>query len=331
MRSGLTLATLALLAATGAANAASLLVVNQGSATVSVVDTASLAVTGRIDEHQSGGMHVHEVAVSPDGATAYLPVYGDSGVGRPGVDGRELLITDIATRRVTGTVDFGRGVRPHLPVVDPRSGLVYVTTEVADSVTIVDPARRAIVGSIPTGAAQSHMLVLSHDGRLGYTANVGPGSVSVLDIPGRRTLAVIPVAASVQRIAITADDRLVFTADTQQPRLAVIDTATREVRQWIALPGIGYGASATPDGRWLLVAVPALDRIAVIDLATMAVVRTVAVGKSPQAVVTAPDSRVAYVSCSGDGVVTAVDLTRWTALRTIPTASGADGMALAGR
>ena len=261
---------LALLAgAVPAARAQSLIVVNQGSATVSVVDPATLAVVAQVAEHQPGKVHVHEAAVSPDGRTAYLPVYGNSGVGRPGIDGRKLLFLDIPSRRVTGSLDFGHGVRPHQALVDPNTGLLYVTNELDDRIAVIDPKTRKLVGAVPTGAPQSHMMVLSHDGRLAYTANVGPGSVSVLDLKARKTLAVIPVTTGVQRIAISSDDRLVFTADDKLPRLAVIDAATRSVRQWIALPGRGYGAAATRDGRWLLIAIPERGEEAVIDLSTL--------------------------------------------------------------
>ena len=51
------------------------------------------------------------------------------------------------------------------------------------------------------------MLALSHDGLRGYTANVGPGTVSVLDVKARKTLTIIPVSGNVQRIAISNDDR----------------------------------------------------------------------------------------------------------------------------
>jgi len=37
---------------------------------------------------QEVGVTGHEVAVSPDGRLAYVPIYGDSGVGKPGTDGR---------------------------------------------------------------------------------------------------------------------------------------------------------------------------------------------------------------------------------------------------
>ncbi len=36
------------------------------------------------------------------------------------------------------------------------------------------------------------MLAITRDGHRGYTANVGPGTVSVLDLDARRTLAIIP-------------------------------------------------------------------------------------------------------------------------------------------
>ena len=81
--------------------------------------------------------------------------------------------------------------------------MLYVTTELDHAVTIIDPKTLKIVGAIPTGQPESHMLALSHDGRRGYTANVGPGTVSVLDIKARKTLGIIPVSGNVQRIAIS--------------------------------------------------------------------------------------------------------------------------------
>jgi len=38
------------------------------------------------------------------------------------------------------------------------------------------------------------MLVISHDGKRGYTSNVGVGTISVLDLEARRNIAVIHVS-----------------------------------------------------------------------------------------------------------------------------------------
>jgi YVTN family beta-propeller protein len=313
---------------TMAAGGQRLLVANQEDHTISVIDPATGKVAATVAEPVPGEW-VHEVATSADGHTAYAPVYGNSGVGKPGIDGRALLVIDVGAGRVVGTLDFGHGVRPHLPVLDAVHERLYVTTELDDAVTVIDAKSLRMMGEVPTGQAQSHMLAISHDGRFGYTANVGPGTVSVLDLVGRKTLAVIPVAGTVQRIAITPDDRYVFTSDQQQPRLAVIDTATRKVKQWVTLAGIGYGAAATPDGRWLLVALPGENAVAVVDLRVMRVARTIPVGKAPQAVLVRPDGHVAYVSCAGSNEIAAINVTRWKVERMIPAGGFDDGMAWA--
>jgi len=243
-----------------------LLVANKGDHTLGLIDPQAGRQFATVDE---AGVTGHEVIASPDGRTAYVPIYGDSGVGLPGSDGSNLVVVDLASRKVTGSIDFGRGVRPHCPMIGPKDGLLYVTTELDKSVTIIDPKTLKTVGSIPTTQPESHMLAITRDGRRGYTANVGPGTVSVLDMGGRKTIAVIPVAPKIQRIALSVDDRLVFTSDQTKPQLAVIDTATGKVKTWVQMPAQGYGTAPTPDGRWLVVALRTGNQVAVVDLKSM--------------------------------------------------------------
>ncbi len=220
-----------------------LVATNQGDRDLSIIDPAAAKQLATVPE---GGITGHEVATSPDGRTAYVPIYGSSGVGKPGTDGHEMVVIDIPSRQVTGKVDFGHGVRPHCPVYDRASGMLYVTTELDQTVTIIDPKTLKIVGTVPTGQKESHMLVISRDGQRGYTSNVGAGSVSVLDLPGRKTIAIIPISSESQRIAISNDDKMVFTSDQTKPQLAVIDTATNKIKTWVPLPAVGYGTSPTP-------------------------------------------------------------------------------------
>src|SRR5689334_20782840 len=145
-----------------------LLVANKGEQTLGIVDPASYRQVATVPEE---GITGHEVAASPDGNRAYVPIYGNSGVGHPGTDGQLLRVIDLASRKIVGTVDFGKGVRPHCAVIGPRNHLLYVTTELENSITIIDPETLKILGSVPTGQAESHMLAISSDGRRGYTAN----------------------------------------------------------------------------------------------------------------------------------------------------------------
>jgi len=317
---------LAVAGGSSAAPAGYLLVANKGDRSLSIIDPDSGRQIAAVPE---GGVTGHEVIASPDGRTAYVPIYGDSGVGRPGSNGANMVAIDIAARKVTGNLDFGRGVRPHCPQFGPKDGLLYVTTEIGESVTVVDPRTLKIVGSIPTGQSESHMLAITRDGRRGYTSNVGPGTVSVLDLEARKMLAVIKVTRDSQRIALSADDKLVFTSDQLSPRLAVIDTASNTVRQWIPLEAPGYGAAATRDGRRLILALPSAHRVAVIDLRSMTVERSIDVPRAPQEVLIRPDQRVAYVSCDVSHQVAEIDLSTWKVNRLIEAGRGADGLAWA--
>jgi YVTN family beta-propeller protein len=305
------------------AQQARLLVAQKGDHSLAIVDPVAGKVVVNVAE---GGITGHEVAGSPDGKMAFVPIYGNSGVGKPGTDGTKIVAIDLAAGKVVGEIDFDHGVRPHCPVFGPKDGLLYVTTELDKAVTIIDPKTLKVVGSIPTGQPESHMLTLSHDGLRGYTANVGPGTVSVLDVKARKMLAVIPVSGNTQRIEISNDDRWVFTADQTAPRMAVIDTSTNSVKTWVKLDGLGYGGAVTKDGRWLLMPIPDKNVVDVVDLKTMAVAHTVDVGKDPQEVLTRPDGKAAYVSCIGANQVAEIDLATWKVTRTIATGNGTDGL-----
>jgi DNA-binding beta-propeller fold protein YncE len=101
----------------------------------------------------------------------------------------------------------------------------------ANKSLMIDPKTLKIVGTIPTGQRESHMLAITPDGRYGYTANVGPGTVSVLDMEKKKTLKIIPISGSTQRISVSIDGKLAFTSDRTKPDLVVIDTATNEIKK----------------------------------------------------------------------------------------------------
>ena len=231
--------------------------------------------------------------------------------GSPGTDGSLMRVINLATRQISGTVDFGKGVRPHCVVVGPKNGWLYVTTELENSITIIDPATLKIVGAVPTGQPESHMLAIAHDGRRGYTANVAPGTVSALDLEEKKLVTVIPVCKVTQRISISTDDKWVFTSDQNSPRLAVIDTSKNAVDRWIPMPGTGYGSATTPDGQFLVIALPHVNKVAVIDVRDMKVARTIDVPRAPQETLVRPDGAEAYVSCDASKKVAVIDTKDW--------------------
>lgn len=306
------------------ASAGLLLVVNKGDRTLSVVDPQSgrqLAVV------PVGGTTGHEVAASPDGRTAWVPIYGDSGVGSPGSDGRTVSLIDLKLLKMIASVDLGQPSRPHCAVFGPKDGRLYVTSELTRSIEVINPKTGKVIDSIPTGEPQSHMLSISSDGKRGYTSNAGAGTVSVIDLQNKKVLAVIPVSKLAQRIAISTDDRWVFTADQTKPQLAVIDTQTNKVKTWVPLPGVGFGMTPTHDGGRLLITQPASDSVLILNLLSMKVEQVIHVPADPQEIVVRPGDRIAYVSCDKSKQVVAINLSSGTIEKVIEVGAGADGLA----
>ena len=317
---------LSLIASTAPAQQPRLLVAQKGEQSLAIVDPVAGTVLASVPE---GGKTGHEVVASPDGRLAYVPIYGDSGVGKPGTNGTSLVVIDIAAQKVIGSLDFGHGVRPHMPIFGPKDGLLYVTTELDHSISLIDPKTLKIVGAITTGQSESHMLALSHDGQRGYTANVGPGTVSVLDIPNRKLLTIIPISNETQRISITPDDHWVFTADQTQPRLAAIDTRTNQIAHWVELPGVAYGTATTNDGKFVLATIPKENKLAIIDIASMKVVRTIDTPADPEEVLAQPGNKSAWISSVASHTESELDLTTWQITKKIETGKGTDGIAWA--
>lgn len=301
-----------------------LLVCNKGDHTVGIIDLVAGKQVATVDE---AGVTGHELAISSDGRRAFVPIFGNSGVGKPGTDGSLIRVIDIEKRRIVGTIDFQRGVRPHCAVFGPKNGLLYVTTELENSVAVIDPITLQVLHQIPTDQAESHMLAIAKDGTRGYVSNVGPGTISVLDLVGNRLAGIVPLGTVCQRVALSADDKRVFTADQMQPRLAVISAESNAIERWVKLPGIAYGTAATPDGRFLVATLPRLSQVVLIDLETMQVLRPVTVPAAPQEVLISPDGNHAFVSCDSSGKVAVLDLKYWEVERLIKAGPGVDGLA----
>ena len=154
-----------------------LLVAQKGDRSLAIVDPAAGKVLADVAEN---GITGHEVAGSADGRLAFVPIYGNSGVGKPGTDGKNIVVIDVAAHKVVGDIEFDHGVRPHCAVIGPKDGMLYVTTELDHAVTIIDPKTPKIVERSRPGQPESHMLALSHDGLRGYKQPPG-GTVEVLD------------------------------------------------------------------------------------------------------------------------------------------------------
>ena len=86
-----------------------LFVANQMEHSVLLVDPMSKQVLATVGVDING----HEVAVSPDGRFGYVPIYGNTWVGKSGSNGSTIHVVDLRRGRTVGVIDLGKEVRPH--------------------------------------------------------------------------------------------------------------------------------------------------------------------------------------------------------------------------
>ena len=300
-----------------------LLVVCKDDSTLEVVD---LSTHTRVGAVLASGVAPHEVVADDDGRLAYMPVYSDAPVGSPGTDGRRVDVVDLLTFQRVGEIPLTFPSRPHQASL-LRPDHVLVSTELDESVAVIDRRDLGVVARLPTGQAESHTFAVSADGSRLVTANVGPGSVSVIDLHSRALLGVVKVAEKVNRICLEPRGRFAYTADQGAPRIAVVDTLLLERVAWIGLPSIGFGTAVTASGSHLVVALRNASEIAVVDRRSGEVVHRVATPDHPQAIVLHPDGVRAYSACDADNCVVEVDIRAGRFLRRIETGRNPDGMA----
>jgi YVTN family beta-propeller protein len=297
-----------------------LFIANQFDHTANLVDLSARRPIRKIGVDVNG----HEVAVSADHKLGYVPIYGNSGVGKPGTDGRTVAVIDLKSGSAIRIIDLGKPVRPHCAKFGP-DGLLYVSAELANAIYIVDPASGKVVGEAPTGAAESHMFVITPDGKRAYTANVGPGSVSVVDLENRKLIAVIPVAKHVQRISISPDGKRVFTHDQGAPRIAVIDTRNNQLARWLDLPASVYSSTPTPDGKFLIANAPS-GKAFVIDLSSEKLAATYPIPEAIGEVAVDAEGNYAFISCPAKGTIEVLNLRSTKLEDPIVMTPGVDGL-----
>lgn len=303
-----------------AASAETLLVVNQGSQTLSFVDAATLAVTKSIPMSPAP----HELVVSDDGRTAYVSLYGNHEVV-----GDSIAVIDVASMSERRRFALGGAhKRPHGLAF--RDGRLYVTSEATQSIVRVDPETGVIDWTGETGGVGSHMLALAPDGKRVYCGNIGSNSVSVIDIDGARSVASlkIGVGRGPEGIALTPDGRELWAAHRGEGGLSIIDTGTGKVVATILPKIVSARVTFTPDGRKALLYDGADRHVIVIDTATRAEIGRIVLPGPTGGGIVARDSRVAYVSIYEPFRVARIDLDRLTMTGSVETGIAADGMAL---
>lgn len=326
MRCAAGLSLLSLIAAPLAAQTGTIVAANMTASSASIVDVA----TGRTIATHATPPGPHEVAISNSGRWAVVSWYGD----RTAI-GNSLLVVDLEGVTPARTIDLGEYKRPHGMKFLPDDSTLIATSEATQRLVLVDLVRGSVLGTIETGSPQSHMVVITPDARWAFTTNIGPGTVSRIDLRARKLDTTFTVGTRIEGIAITPDGRELWLGGNDARTVFVLDAATGAVRAKIDGFGMPYRIGITPDGKSAIVSDPGAEKIHLIDVAThmrRAVIDAAAVPEigtvnpSPQGVTVARDSRSAFVTLKAIGKVARVDLADAKVTSLLTVGGGSDGI-----
>ena len=319
MRYGLLVAVMSVAAVGGRASddlrSGFVLVANQQSASASLIDLSKDSVTSI-----PVGTGPHEAVISPSGRVGLVTIYGTQ---QPG---NQLAVLDLPAGTIRKTISLGEFTRPHgANFIAGDDTRVVVTSESTQNVVLVNLAT-GVVEAIATGAAGSHMVAVTADGRRAFTANVGAGSVSEIDLVAKKLIRTIPTAPATEGIAVAPDGSTVWAGSNAKGTVAVIDTRSGAVVETIAGLVFPYRLAVSTDGKIAIICDPKGDKLAVADVATRKIIWTLEGLGSPRGVNIAPDGRTAFVTLAADETMGVVDLVSRKLTRKIKVEKSPDGV-----
>ena len=275
------------------------------------------------------GVAPHDVAISPDHKTAYIPVYGDGVYGRNPHPGHTIAIIDLASRQVSGTIDVSPYQAPHGIQID-SAGKIYVTCDLSRKLLVIDPEKRSIEAALDTEGT-GHWSAVLPDASKAYVANKNDKLyVTVIDLKKRAIIARIPAPNGTEGITASPDGKFVVAVDHSEPKLLVIDPTTDTVEVTIPLEGntkASFKPRFSPDGSKLLVCNMAERLVNIIDVADAhGKQQVIPVGKDPMGFAFAPDGKTVLVANHGDGTVSVIDLSQNRVVSTFTGGSGVESL-----
>ena len=269
--------------------------------------------TGKVVNTTSTAFSVRDIAVSPDGRTAYIVVGSPKLASLPGLgaSSNQPSATGTTTSGTTGAsamtgtpiVGTSTAETPSGTATPGASTGTGSTGGSASGLIIYDLVSKSQTGQVAVGA-DPWAVVLSKDGRFAYVSNRGDGTVSVVDTTSRTATATLTAGTKPSGLAIVGQGAGVTAVTTTGTATAprgsatpATGTPTAGTPISVTTPGSAVG-TATPGAStgtgstsgftgatgFLYVANFGSNDVSVVDLATNRVVNKITVGTGPVAV-----------------------------------------------
>lgn len=161
-----------------------------------------------------GNVHPSGLAITPDGAKAYITNYFDQ---QPSV-----LVIDIAQRQITATIPVT--TFPQSVYLTPDGAQAWVTFPFQNLIYIIDTLTNTVARTL--GIASPYGLAFNSTGTKVYVANsVAPGTVSVVDTSTLAVTGSYQTGDGPVDVSVSNDDQWLFVTNNLGGSLTIIDLA----------------------------------------------------------------------------------------------------------
>lgn len=307
-----------------------LLVGNKGENTVSFI---SLETGREVSRRPVSAKAPHEIATSSTGRFAAVVNYGDAVID----------IFDIPFLGIAASIELESNTRPH-GLVALKSGGFVATTEGSESIVILSPNHDFsqfgpgpcptydwTVEAISIGQAGTHMVTLSLDETIAYTANMQSGTVSRIDLVTKDVISV-PAGKEVEGIAVTKDGSEVWASVRSEDKVIIFDATTLAKLAEIQVGSFPLRIIVSPDGKNMVTSNLVDGTVSVLDVKTRTIERTITVSGTPETrqvtLLFNEDGSRLYVAETGANKIAEIDFASGEVIGRLSGGKQGDGLAI---
>ncbi|RNL82378.1 YncE family protein [Sinomicrobium pectinilyticum] len=289
--------------------------------------------SGKVIKTVPVGNEPHEVCISTD--KKYALVTNTGSYREPG---NTLSLINIDQRKEIHRIDLGALWNPH--GLTYHDGLFYFTAEGSRVIGAYDPEADKLVWINGTGQDQTHMLVVTQDGKYIIATNRGSNSISIYerrgDDPlkaGSWTHTILPVGQNPEGLDLSPDGKQVWVGLRHNGEIAVVDIAGKKVVDAFDVAeaeGIAR-VKFSSDGKYLIAADSRRGHVIFINPETHKTVKTIALGESTEPIFIHPDGKHICVGVTSENFIAEIDLATLEISRKLTGFKGPDAMAWIGK
>jgi YVTN family beta-propeller protein len=201
--------------------------VNEKDAALTIIDPATREIVQRL----SIGTEPETAVASPNGKL----------VAVSNETSHDIYLYDTAAGTLAGKVEVPKNPRGMRFTADSRR--LYVASEQAHVVSIVDVAKQQVLQTGATGGQRPVDIIISPDGARLYVSHGGSGEVRILDSITLKPMTTIPTGPQSWWMARTFDHRFIYVTVGRANEVVVIDTMADAVAARIPAGTLPWGVA----------------------------------------------------------------------------------------